>query len=63
MSKVGKPEEDLVVSYFQDKGFTVLNTNEVSFPDLIIIETEKSSFSWKLRAVRPGLWTENAAVP
>jgi len=38
MSRIGKHEEDLAVKHFEDKGFTVLNTNDEGFPDLIMIK-------------------------
>jgi Holliday junction resolvase-like predicted endonuclease len=44
MSKVGKREEDLAVKYFQDKGFTALNTSDEGFPDLIVMKGGRIEF-------------------
>jgi Holliday junction resolvase-like predicted endonuclease len=44
MSKIGKMEEDIAIKYFQDKGFTALNTNDEGFPDLIVIKDGRIEF-------------------
>ena len=33
---IGKENEALVIKYYQDKGFTVLNQNDAGFPDLLL---------------------------
>jgi len=50
MSKIGKLEEDLVVKHFQDKGFSVLNTNDEGFPDLIVMKDGRIEFFTEVKS-------------
>jgi len=44
MDRAGKVGEDLVVTYFRDRGYTVLNTAEAGFPDLIVVKDGRIEF-------------------
>lgn len=42
MSEIkGKENEALVIRYFQNKGFSVLNQNDAGFPDLLLFKGGK----------------------
>ena len=42
--RLGKEGEDQAVKHFQSLGYTIFNTNDVGFPDLLVIKNGKLDF-------------------